>query len=600
MSKMNRRKFIRVTTLLPIAGALIASACETEIDPRDAVEYKILSTTKTTLTETLAPVDVTIDKMIIGSEVEAMLNAGYGKLTKEAGENHILRKDLLANPDSYVEAVARKSLLLFPQITDVHITDIEGPNRMPWAYFTGNTSAYRSHSIYCTHVLDAMIQTFSALHTKENFDFVLATGDLSDNASGIEVMWFNTIINGGIISADSGAVDNPISGGGNDFTDPYIANGLPDGLEWYAAVGNHDVLHQGINYITDEVAAGHVGDRMKKLSLMCESVEDIYAGSQTASTPYGEPICAFDKLVADDGKSAMPYVVSTGETCGDDPSIKESCKDDHIVPDERRKAFRSHKEWFDNINDADVKHPNESADKSGYYSVQPKEDIPIELIFLDLAAVKENFEKNGLFKPLVVNANAYLEEQQFNWLKDKLASLKTEKKGAIIALHHPIDLGEKSHFHKDSEISAAALIEELKKHDNLLAVIAGHTHENKLTIYKDDTNEINGFPMIVTCGLLDFPEQARIYEVVYNDNKTISIFTTMLNHASKEDSFSYVGRTLSLAGFQVGNSGKRKPGLGIIEDRNTEIIVPIPQYLQESFDSVVGAKDYLRTLKFDA
>ena len=589
-NKINRRTFIRVTTLLPIAGAIIGTSCDPE-DPeitRDAVEYKISSTTKTTLTETFKPADVEVDPMIIGSEIDAMLAHNYGLLTKDAGEPHILRKDLLETPDSYVEATSRKSLLLFPQITDIHITDVEGPNRMTFGYFMGNTSAYRPHSIYCTHVLDAMIQTFSALHTKENFDFVLATGDLSDNASGIEVMWFNTVINGGVISADSGAVDDPIEGGGNDFTDPYIVNGLPDGLEWYAAVGNHDVLHQGIQFITDEVAARHIGDKISKTDFMC--TDDIYVGAQDASTPNGDPLCAFDKLVAADGKSASPYLVSTGAACNMDESMKASCKDDSIVPDERRKAFRSHKEWFDNVNDADIVHPDPEVNKSGYYSVQPKDNIPIELIFLDLAATKENFYSGEDFRPLLQNEQGFLDAIQFAWLKEKLDSLKTDKKGAIIVVHHPI-----GSIDEDSEVSASTLVETLKEYDNILALIAGHTHHNKMKFYKSDT-ETNGFVQIVTCGLLDFPEQARIYEIVYNDNKTISIFTTMLNHASQEDSFSFLGRRLSLAQHQV--NGKTK-GLGDIKDRNTEIIVPIPEYLQASFDAITS-KDYIRTLKFDA
>jgi hypothetical protein len=80
----------------------------------------------TTLYETFEPDTYTEDRSLIGTDIEQLLANDYGQIKKAAGEPHIKREELATS----TEIISRKSLLLFPQITDIHITDVESPNRM--------------------------------------------------------------------------------------------------------------------------------------------------------------------------------------------------------------------------------------------------------------------------------------------------------------------------------------------------------------------------------------------------------------------------------------------------------------------------------------
>ncbi len=537
----------------------------------------------TTLYETFEPDNYTEDNSLIGTDIEQLLANDYGKIKKADGEPHIKREELATS----TEVVSRKSLLLFPQITDIHITDVESPNRMVYGYIAKNTSAYRPHSVYGLHILDSMIQTFNTLHKIEKLDFVLATGDLCDNAEGIELHWFNTVLNGGVVSMDSGADNDPIPGENNDYSDPIIAKGLESDLEWYAIIGNHDFLNAGINYNTEEAALKYTSDTISTIEYKgCQ----IYTGSQDG---VADPQCAFDR------HDIFGRTILTPTAVDDNCKISYSgievkidkCNMPNVVADPLRAPFNSHKNWFDDLNDADIIHPDETVEQSGYYSVRPKSNIPIEIIFLDTAATVNAFRDGDTVDPMKINHAGFLETGQFNWLKNKLTELKEEGVGVILTAHHPL-----GSFNQDSEISSSALKDEIKKYDNILAMINGHTHNNKLIFHSSSNDNEYGFVEVTTAALIDFPEQARICEFVYNGNGTVSLFTTMLNHNSETDSFSYLGRRLSLAFKQLHNAmGK---GLGDLSDRNTEIIIPLSEKVKNSFEAVTNAKSYIRTLKY--
>jgi hypothetical protein len=218
-------------------------------------------------------------------------------------------------------------------------------------------------------------------------------------------------------------------------------------------------------------------------------------------------------------------------------------------------------------------------------------NIPIEAIFLDLSATKKHFIKDNVLSANKTLTNALLGQEQFEWLKNKLDELEDEGVASIIFQHQPTDS-----FQSESEVSSEQYTTLLKGYEDILAVISGHTHKNKIRQFPSLSDTEYPFVEVVTCGLLDFPEQSRIYEFVYNNNGTISLFTTMLDHASKEDSFSYRARSLSLAhtqiGKQVGDSGA-----ATINDRNREIIIPISTKLQQKLEALTTNNNYVKSIK---
>jgi len=584
--KITRKSFIKIATAVPFLAGGITS-CSSDEGEENAV-YEILPEVKTTLTEVLEPSDYEKDDTLI-TEIDKILTGNnYGVLKKVTGEPHILDISLLKDPALYTAPTERKSLLFFPQITDIHITDVQSPMRAVYGYISNNGSAYRPQSIYSTHILNSTIQTINAIHKKEKFDFVVATGDMIDNAEGIEMEWFNTIMNGGVVKAALGDIEDAVDGVGNNFTDPYVTDGLADDLPWYASLGNHDVLYVGISYITDEKAAKYTKSELSTISLGC----DIYTGAQDASTEYGDVQCGFERNNQLD--AWMPIAT---DSCKDD---YPKCKDPSVYPDPRRTPFRTHAEIIDDIKDEGGFNNSNIDVQKGYYSIRPNKDIPIEIIFLDLSATKKHFVRpDGELDDGQVLTNALLGTKQFNWLKNKLDTLKSEGVASIIFQHQPTD-----HFQTinsastiESEVSSEEFIALLKGYEDFLCVISGHTHKNKIRKFSAENDNEYPFVEVVTSGLLDFPEQSRIYEIVYNNNGTISLFTTMLNHASPKGSLSYKARTLALAHTQV---GKRvgDSGSATIDDRNREIMIPVSSKIQAKLDSLV-TDNYVKSLKID-
>ena len=66
------------------------------------------------------------------------------------------------------------------------------------------------------------------------------------------------------------------------------------------------------------------------------------------------------------------------------------------------------------------------------------------------------------------------------------------------------------------------------KYRNLVAYVAGHTHENDISLFKQGRT---GFWQINTASHADFPQQSREIEVMDNRDGTLSLFTTILDHA---------------------------------------------------------------------
>jgi hypothetical protein len=98
------------------------------------------------------------------------------------------------------------------------------------------------------------------------------------------------------------------------------------------------------------------------------------------------------------------------------------------------------------------------------------------------------------------------------------------------------------------------LIAELQNHPNLIMWIAGHRHLNtvKAFISPDPVNAPEkGFWEIETASLRDFPQQFRTFEIYLNSDYTISIVTTDVDPAVREDSLAAQSRSYAVAAGQI-------------------------------------------------
>ena len=129
-------------------------------------------------------------------------------------------------------------------------------------------------------------------------------------------------------------------------------------------------------------------------------------------------------------------------------------------------------------------------------------------------------------------------------------------------------------------IHADEFIAMLHEYPNMVAWINGHTHNNTIQAHPTPDRD-GGFWEITTASCIDFPQQQQMIEIVDNRDGTMSLFTTVVDHASPAewttDDFSQVGLA-SLSRELASNDFTEKPLMrrGAPDDRNTELLLPAP------------------------
>ncbi len=71
----------------------------------------------------------------------------------------------------------------------------------------------------------------------------------------------------------------------------------------------------------------------------------------------------------------------------------------------------------------------------------------------------------------------------------------------------------------------------LLRYPNVVLYTAGHVHKNRVVSYRREDRR-GGFWQVATAGHADAPQQSRLLELMRNGNGTLSIFTTLLDHAA--------------------------------------------------------------------
>ncbi|MCU1355034.1 MAG: uncharacterized protein JWM89_452 [Acidimicrobiales bacterium] len=518
----------------------------------------------------------------------------YRLLAEGPGEPINVRVDL-AVPKAGRED-RRTTLASFVHFTDQHLIDAQSPGRVEFLDPDDPLfqSAFRPQELLTTHVATSMVTAVAALGrgpvTGRTFDMVVCTGDNVDNQQRNEMEWFLTILDGGTITPDSGdlgtyegvqdGVDvaarywHPDAGIADDYKSnqgypdvpglldrslaPFTSPGL--GIPWFSTYGNHDCNVQGNGRRTDAIDAIFVGDRkpvgLKPGESAFQFILRVFSDS--------------DSVLADLDAGTIPFR--------------------QVSADARRQTATVH-DWVQaHLASPTGHHGYGNADLAAgrlYYefSVAPG------VVGISLDTTNHAGGANG--------SGGSLGAGQVAWLEERLAAHHARYWGAdgspvrgtgddqlvMVFSHHTagtMDANDPDPDHpEERRILGPELAATLLRYPNVVAWVNGHTHTNGITAHRPTGGRTGGFFEVNTASHVDWPQQARVVELVDNHDGTLSIFGTMIEHAapvtvdrSATDvlGLAAISRELGANDAQAGPEAKQ----GDLMARNVELVLAAP------------------------
>jgi len=446
-----------------------------------------------------------------------------GSLAYLSGQPYVVRTDLAEAQTG--RETRRRSLLVFHHFSDFRIVDEESPLRSEWVESCSpsiTTDAFRPQESMSVQAASAMIAQANRIErsptTGRAVDFALHTGNAADNAQYNELRWFLDVMDGKLVSPDSGTPEyegvqsQSPSAAYADLLQEAQASFSSQALRypWYAVVGNRDLLSQG-NFPPDE------GARM----LATGSIKVIEVGPNVLNEVCRDP----QRLVEPQPRAVLSDSDTVRQRVGADA--------------DRRPLGRA--EWIEqHFHTETVPGPpghgfSEANRKDGtaYYAVDYG---TVSLIALDST------------NPGGFSAGS-MDAVQFAWLEEQLKARnghyidregKVVTSGAqdrliIVASHHtsaamnnplpgPEPQGERFRGPQVEEL--------LHRFPNVVLHLAGHDLEQRITAKPDAQRRTAGYWEISTGSPLDFPMQSRLLEVADNGDGTLSIFSTAYDSAA--------------------------------------------------------------------
>lgn len=470
----------------------------------------------------------------------------WGVTETVPGDPH-LRTDTLG-VDALADAATGPAASVFymAQLSDVHIIDEESPART--INLDQITSpSWRKQEAHSTQVLDAMVRKLHAFDACRKLDCAVFTGDNTDNNQRNELAWFLRVLEGGTVSPNSGDHENPRPGPDDDPHDAFDAVGMGT-IPWYVVVGNHDVLIQGnlshgliVDYsgITGDPTRDHVGT--------------------IAMGRVNDPVC--NDIPSDE--SPVP------DRCI--PTDPQDLNAGDLTPDEEREHL-SREEWFQMVLDAGGLPSGHgfknyaATSGTGDYVAEPTPDVPVRLVVLDTTSAvgaQGNYDRIG------------------NFLEPALEQALADGMAVIVISHHYSD---------GVLLQGEQIRQTLAQYPNVLLHLVGHGHQNLVRAVSGDTPE-HGYWEVQTCGLVSWPQQGRLVEVVDNRNGTVDLWLTLVDFATDHGpagALAEASRFLAMYEVHQGKEGGGMQAEGAAEDRNVILPVAVPPAVRASLAQVTG------------
>ncbi|MGP3923048.1 TIGR03767 family metallophosphoesterase [Streptomyces sp. 8N616] len=497
-------------------------------------------------------------------------SGGYRRLTDGPAWPRVVRPEIASAKSGREDR--RTTLASFVQFTDLHVVDVQHPLR--YEYMRAQTaSAWRPQEALSVAGAISLVERVNALRggpaTGAPLSFVMTTGDNTDNNSRTELDWFLTAMSGGRVTPNSGdphRYEGVQDSGLKLYWQPEAALrdadkqlGFPriDGfldaairqlnspglrMPWYSTVGNHDSLPGGCYAPGDSFFADFaVGGR--KLETLPEAEgAALWKAVKKGLDPKGEN---FKELLRTRARKMRS-----------------------VTPDEGRAPFTPREYLQAHLDPkyagaGPVGHGYTAADLAAnrlHYSFRISDDV--------IGISLDTTDPGGHYEGSLGTA-------QLRWLERTLE--KHKDRYALIFSHHtsrtmrnlrPDPARPNEQRHGGDEVVTV-----LKRHRNAVAWINGHSHKNKITPH-------GTFWEISTASHIDFPQLARIIELVDNGDGTLSLFTTLIESAAPYRTdfadLSQTGLGALYRELSFNAPGTRSALAGDPVDRNTELLLKRP------------------------
>lgn len=560
----------------------------------------------------------------------------FGHLEAQPGEPHLLR-DQLAIPAAVAVALTpgalpagSRSLLFGLVLADPQLVDQDSP-----AQVVKNAArelagvqlpAYTPQGELAVHANDALFRSADRFQDDRLFDVVMIAGDHIENSQQNELHALHTLLNGGLVSSDSGALDDPTPGPDNDAFDPFIAGGFRAGTPWISSIGNHDVNIEGnfpVGLVEELTTNTEVRAKLDALAGPLGLAFPYYPTSDLQSALFPHAIRSAFRVDPDDFNPAMMttpeelMALAPGITPADPARAPMGVCG--FVHETYSAAGDPPGHGYSEVNDSDC---------TGFYLYDPVPGVPIRIISLDLGPHEGG--SNGILAPPYADGQLIADKvgdpqfDQVAFLKAALADAEADGVGVIILSHQASDAIVLQSQLQDlagllsSIPDLAALIDKyspvpvdpmtspefralLASSPAVIAHIAGHNHRNRVRAICPDgsdrdaagepcdagPNGETGYWEITTASGIDFPHQARFLEVVQVAGRLAALYLTMQEPRIPAGSFAERARFISTADGEIrGGFG----GLGEIGDRNLLLPFSVSDTIAANWEGIGTTK----------